>query len=699
MTSVISKFVLKALCDHQGFLDFQSLDDTVSQRFTVADSVLRHVLSDDGKIAIRAGRQKPDGGQIMSPDSLLVAKSSLRLCQKKAGECSSCDGLHLCRHLVCGGCTYGQKCQKPHSLDSPHNAEILGRHDLLDLTEKQLFQLLLQNDPFLLPEICPHYNKGNGLHGSCKFEKNCKKLHVCQHNFQGDCKFGTSCKRAHAIDAQGINIFKGFSQENIGNLHELYRNKFIIMGQCAPPVPVLPKVKIPTPQKPSNSGFPPSPSSQSKTLSEVDKNEICLFFIRKHCSFKEKCARVHWHLPYRWQALQSDGVTWKDLPNVEDIEKAYCDPGRDSSCIDQPLSFAGFFSLLRLQSSTPPIEQGIDFMKMTYKGSPVRRLSTVSAVSKPPHFIFTTQWLWYWKDETGQWREFGKTDGDSPASVTSEILENVYLANNDTEIPFSAGKQQYILNFKGGPGTPQMYQENLKYKTKREVRRRPYFVSAHDVKAKVESASSPTSSFSSSSSISDIVPKQWDKSALPDFGYRLCPLSENAVDYKLIEGLFKRTLPRSKINSIQRIQNPSLWKIFHWQKEQMKGRNNGKEVNQLYLFHGTDESLVEAICEQNFDWRMCGVHGTAYGKGSYFARDASYSDRYASIKKTQNKIMFVALVLVGEYTTGRSNYVRPPAKGNSRTLYDSCVDSESNPSIYVVFEKHQIYPEYLIDYS
>lgn len=51
------------------------------------------------------------------------------------------------------------------------------------------------------------------------------------------------------------------------------------------------------------------------------------------------------------------------------------------------------------------------------------------------------------------------------------------------------------------------------------------------------------------------------------------------------------------------------------QREQMEKRNGGKAVNQQYLFHGTEASLVEAICEQNFDWRMCGVHGTAYGKG------------------------------------------------------------------------------------
>lgn len=180
----------------------------------------------------------------------------------------------------------------------------------------------------------------------------------------------------------------------------------------------------------------------------------------------------------------------------------------------------------------------------------------------------------------------------------------------------------------------------------------------------------------------------------------------------------------------------------------MKERNKVTSVNEQYLFHGTDASLIDAICEQNFDWRMCGVHGTSYGKGtyhcsnvtniqsyilalghltrtrgssgfqnsekqssvsdhyrsllvsgSYFARDASRSDCYVQVKSGQHRIMFVALVLVGEHANGSSSFVRPPPKGNGKTLYDSCVDSQSDPSIYVVFEKQQIYPEYLIDYS
>ncbi|KAK5867740.1 hypothetical protein PBY51_012204 [Eleginops maclovinus] len=445
----------------------------------------------------------------------------------------------------------------------------------------------------------------------------------------------------------------------------------------------------------NNTGSPTASASPSKAISDAERDEICLFFIRRHCSFNERCARVHWPRPYRWQVLGSDGVSWKDLPNMEDIEKAYCDPGQDTSCIEPPMSNLSIFKYLALTSSASPTVQSVDFMTMTYGKSPVRRLSTASSVSKPPHFILTTQWLWYWKDKSGKWQEYGQGDGDKPASVTSQTLENVYLADIDTEIAFGADNHQYILYFKSALGSQGMYQQNVKFSTKREVRRRPLFVSGHDVEVKLKSGTSP----SSSSSTVDSFPPNWDKSAILDFGHKLVLLSKSGKEYEMIESLLKRTMPGSKINKIQRVQNASLWKVFQWQKEQMKMRNGGKTVNEQYLFHGTEESLIEAICEQNFDWRMCGVHGTAYGKGSYFARDASYSDRYARLKNNLNKTMFVALVLVGEYSRGRSSYVRPPPKGNGKDLYDSCVDSESNPSIFVVFEKQQIYPEYVINYS
>ncbi|NXA47673.1 PAR12 polymerase, partial [Nothocercus julius] len=138
---------------------------------------------------------------------------------------------------------------------------------------------------------------------------------------------------------------------------------------------------------------------------------------------------------------------------------------------------------------------------------------------------------------------------------------------------------------------------------------------------------------------------------------------------------------------------------FYRQKEQMKKRSPGKEVDERLLFHGTNQSHLAAICEQNFDWRVCGVHGTKYGKGSYFARDASYAHQFCP-SSIGHQSMFVAHVLVGDFVRGNSEYLRPPPRpDNPNRLYDSCVDDPKNPSIFVIFEKLQIYPAYILEYT
>ena len=125
------------------------------------------------------------------------------------------------------------------------------------------------------------------------------------------------------------------------------------------------------------------------------------------------------------------------------------------------------------------------------------------------------------------------------------------------------------------------------------------------------------------------------------------------------------------------------------------------KVNEKRLFHGTSPSSVEAICKNNFDWRLNGKNATAYGKGSYFAVKASYSHSYTTEDGKKSRFMFLAKVLAGSYIKGESSYRRPPPKQPSNPisdLYDSCVNRQSNPTIFVIFDKNQIYPEYIIQY-
>lgn len=129
-----------------------------------------------------------------------------------------------------------------------------------------------------------------------------------------------------------------------------------------------------------------------------------------------------------------------------------------------------------------------------------------------------------------------------------------------------------------------------------------------------------------------------------------------------------------------------------------------KNANEMLLFHGTSsETSVQSILQQNFDWRLSGKNATVFGEGSYFARDASLSDKYtggATVAKT--RWMFMARVLVGQYIRGSKMYKRPPPiddKIPHGDLYDSCVNDVKYPSIFVVFENDQCYPEYLISYA
>lgn len=63
--------------------------------------------------------------------------------------------------------------------------------------------------------------------------------------------------------------------------------------------------------------------------------------------------------------------------------------------------------------------------------------------------------------------------------------------------------------------------------------------------------------------------------------------------------------------------------------------------------------------------------------------------------------MFLVRVLVGTYTVGDRRYFRPPPKhyvDPESDLYDSCVNNVKNPTVFVIFDNDQCYPEYIIKY-
>jgi len=70
-------------------------------------------------------------------------------------------------------------------------------------------------------------------------------------------------------------------------------------------------------------------------------------------------------------------------------------------------------------------------------------------------------------------------------------------------------------------------------------------------------------------------------------------------------------------------------------------------------------------------------------------------------QSTGQHTMFIASILAGICTVGTSGINRPPPIDPAQpfVLYDSCVDRDSKPNIYVLFDTAQTYPEYVIEYT
>ncbi|XP_013416716.1 uncharacterized protein LOC106178183 [Lingula anatina] len=124
-------------------------------------------------------------------------------------------------------------------------------------------------------------------------------------------------------------------------------------------------------------------------------------------------------------------------------------------------------------------------------------------------------------------------------------------------------------------------------------------------------------------------PDTWEEADTKEKGFALVPVEKSKEEYKKVEKLFLRTLPRCTILSIQRLQNPKLWQTYSLQRTHMLEENGLQNLNEMRLFHGTHQANIDAICRQNLDWRLYGRNGSVYGQGTYFARDASYSNKYS----------------------------------------------------------------------
>jgi hypothetical protein len=158
---------------------------------------------------------------------------------------------------------------------------------------------------------------------------------------------------------------------------------------------------------------------------------------------------------------------------------------------------------------------------------------------------------------------------------------------------------------------------------------------------------------------------------------------------------FLRTMPpQTSVVLVERVQNMRLWYQFQAWKQ---GKDDIRK-----LFHGTTADTAEKIVASDigFDRSYAGKNASAFGNGVYFARDARYSSqvKYSTPDDRGVQRMFLCQVVVGKFCKGTPGANRPHLPGSATDCYDTTVDNQADPSIFVTYRDGQMYPEYIIHF-
>ena len=211
----------------------------------------------------------------------------------------------------------------------------------------------------------------------------------------------------------------------------------------------------------------------------------------------------------------------------------------------------------------------------------------------------------------------------------------------------------------------------------------------------------------------DTLPSYWNP-IMNRLNAEKFPVDPGSEEYARVETAFMLTLfdptrglhrNQFTIQSVERIQNMDLWNLYVAKRKSICGRKSPKDAQKLvrnWLFHGCSGDVTDEIVQGGFNRSFVGRHKTAYGKGIYFARDASYSTYPLYSERDANGVqsIFLARVVVGEYCRGVENALVPAVRdATTHAHYDSTVDNVRDPSIFVTYNDAQAYPEYLIKFK
>ncbi|XP_073490623.1 protein mono-ADP-ribosyltransferase PARP14-like [Aquarana catesbeiana] len=171
-------------------------------------------------------------------------------------------------------------------------------------------------------------------------------------------------------------------------------------------------------------------------------------------------------------------------------------------------------------------------------------------------------------------------------------------------------------------------------------------------------------------------------------------VAQGTDEYSTVQQKFQRTCS-NQILKILRVQNRNLWLNYQIKKQNIDSKNSST-TNEKDLFHGTDFASIKHVNQYGFHRSYAGRNAAAHGNRTYFAVDANNTFPKPDVDGQRH--MYLARVLTGLYCAGHQGMETPPAKNtaNPTNLYDSVTDDVQNPSMFLIFNDIQAYPEYHI---
>lgn len=210
-------------------------------------------------------------------------------------------------------------------------------------------------------------------------------------------------------------------------------------------------------------------------------------------------------------------------------------------------------------------------------------------------------------------------------------------------------------------------------------------------------------------------------------------LDKTSTEYLDIKTKFNSTCEKEIIR-VERVQNKWLWWKFHSNRAQMaakawfmlptnereSNKNASSLSNEYYLFHGTENSVIQDIKKQGIDFRL--TKRCVLGRAAYFTQNAELAHRYSKqkseeaekklvIEKSDYFCVVLCRVILGNYIKLEGNcpnggsISRPPVSNiYTGELYDAIYSDKNAVKIkdadqYAVFDNRQIYPEYIVYYK